>query len=94
MKTNGPISGVRVKEFGSAGAPLFYRRIDDVPEGSRVFQVTGQSCDYERFRLYMTAAPEESADDVLARARELFDDSWVEAVDEEDIEWITEGAST
>lgn len=31
---------------------------------------------------------------MLARARELFDDSWVEAVDEEDIEWITEGAST
>lgn len=91
---NGPISGVRVKECGSAGAPLFYRRIDDVPYGARVFQVTGQDCDYERFRLYMTASAEESADDVLARARELFDDSWVEAVDEEDIEWTEEEGAT
>ena len=31
---------------------------------------------------------------LLERAREIFDDSWVSSVDEEDIEWITEGAST
>lgn len=91
---NGPISGVRIKAAAltSPAAPQFYRVLGDVPEGSRVFQVSGIDCEHERFRLYITAGREETDEQVLERAREIFDDSWVSSVDEEDIEW--EGAAT
>lgn len=64
-----------------------YRSINDVPVGSRVFQVRGVDCDREHFRLWIAASPTEAPEDVLERAREIFDDSWVSSVDEEDIEW-------
>ena len=66
----------------------FYRDLgDEMPHGSRVFQVRATSCDGDHFLHYAVALPDETNEQVFERAVAYFDDSTVHDVEEEDVQW-------
>lgn len=72
----------------------YYRSIEaipDAPDGMafpRIFQITGDSCDRERFRMFAVLGPTESVEQLKERIHRDFDDCYVATIEEEDISYV------